>query len=162
MAIILRTPTHNRNRWFEFEVTPNQRIQIRSIQEDGTPETEEQPANPPDEYTLGEPFNYRLEAIRDLYLWLLSRQDNDEWMVLGSRNERLTGNATLLEGSVETWARPPDNEWYGLTRELRGRFATFIPPILEYMGLAEVEHNNANGNRMRARLRTQLVTTRHP
>jgi len=32
---------------------------------------------------------------------------------------------------------------------LRGRFGVYVPPLLEALGLAEVEHNPRN-NRMRA------------
>jgi hypothetical protein len=32
---------------------------------------------------------------------------------------------------------------------LRGRFANYVPPLLEHLGLAELEHNASN-NRMRA------------
>jgi hypothetical protein len=32
----------------------------------------------------------------------------------------------------------------------RGRFAMYIPPLMEELGLAEVEHN-ARNNRMRAK-----------
>jgi hypothetical protein len=39
--------------------------------------------------------------------------------------------------------------WYGIKKGLRGRFANYIPPILEALGQAEVEHNPKN-NRMRA------------
>ena len=38
----------------------------------------------------------------------------------------------------------------GLKKGLRGRFGNYIPPVLEALGLAEVEHN-ARNNRMRAR-----------
>ncbi|WP_346222150.1 DUF6855 family protein [Paenibacillus macquariensis] len=38
--------------------------------------------------------------------------------------------------------------WYGLKKGLRGRFAMYIPPLMEKLGLAEVEHNPRN-NRMR-------------
>ena len=54
---------------------------------------------------------------------------------------------------VEAWARADDNPvggWYGLKKGLRGRFANYVPPVLEALGLAEVEHN-ARNNRMRAR-----------
>ena len=56
------------------------------------------------------------------------------------------------EGTVEAWARDPGNPvggWYGLKKGLRGRFGNYVPPVLEAMGLAEVEHN-ARNNRMRA------------
>ena len=41
--------------------------------------------------------------------------------------------------------------WYGLKMglRLRGRFGMYMPPLLEALGLAEVEHN-AKNNRMRA------------
>jgi hypothetical protein len=62
-----------------------------------------------------------------------------------SRNPR-------AEGSVEAWGRSPENPvggWYGLKKGLRGRFGNYVPPVLEALGLAEVEHN-ARNNRMRA------------
>ncbi len=57
------------------------------------------------------------------------------------------------EGTVEAWARSASNPvggWYGLKKGLRGRFALYVPPLMEQLGLAEVEHN-ARGNRMRAK-----------
>jgi len=33
---------------------------------------------------------------------------------------------------------------------LRGRFANYVPPVMELLGLAEVEHNPKN-NRMRGK-----------
>ena len=57
------------------------------------------------------------------------------------------------EGTVEAWARSTDNPvdgWYGLRKGLRARFGMYMPPLLEELGLAEVEHNPRN-NRMRAR-----------
>ena len=56
------------------------------------------------------------------------------------------------EGTVEAWGRSPKNPvkgWYGLKKGLRGRFGMYLPPLLEALGLAEVEHN-ARNNRMRA------------
>lgn len=46
-------------------------------------------------------------------------------------------------GTVEAWARSQDNPvggWYGFKKGLRGRFASYVPPVLEALGLAEVEH----------------------
>jgi hypothetical protein len=54
---------------------------------------------------------------------------------------------------VEAWGRAGDNPvggWYGLKKGLRGRFGNYVPPVLEALGMAEVEHNPRN-NRMRAR-----------
>jgi hypothetical protein len=70
-----------------------------------------------------------------------------DWMELGSADEQKPAK----EGTVEAWGRSPANPiggWYGLKRGLRGRFAMYIPPLLETLGLAEVEHQ-ARGNRMR-------------
>ena len=39
--------------------------------------------------------------------------------------------------------------WYGLKKGLRGRVGNYVAPVLEVMGLAEVEHNPRN-NPMRA------------
>jgi hypothetical protein len=54
---------------------------------------------------------------------------------------------------VEHWARSSKNPiggWYGLKKGFKGRFAMYIPPLMEVLGLAEVEHN-ARNNRMRAK-----------
>ena len=69
-------------------------------------------------------------------------------MLLGNADEQ----KPVKEGTVEGWARSPDNPvggWYGLKKGLRGRFGNYAPPVLEALGLAEVEHNS-RGNRMRA------------
>ena len=68
---------------------------------------------------------------------------------LGSADEQ----KPAAPGRVEAWARAADNPvkgWYGLKKGLRGRFANYVPPVIELLGLAEVEHN-AKGNRMRAK-----------
>jgi hypothetical protein len=55
-------------------------------------------------------------------------------------------------GTVEAWGRSPSNPvggWYGLRKGLRGRFGVYLPPLLEALGLAELEHNPRD-NRMRA------------
>jgi hypothetical protein len=54
---------------------------------------------------------------------------------------------------VESWGRSPENPingWYGLKKGLRGRFAVYLPPLMEELGLCELEHN-AKNNRMRAK-----------
>jgi len=90
-------------------------------------------------------LGYRLRAIEDLHAWLKERGD---WVPLGSADEQ----KPAAEGTVEAWARSADNPvggWYGLKKGLRGRFGMYMPPLLEALGLAEVEHNPRN-NRMRA------------
>jgi hypothetical protein len=56
-------------------------------------------------------------------------QEQGNWVELGSADEQKTPQA----GTVEA----------------RGRFGMYIPPLMETLGLAEVEHNPRN-NRMRA------------
>ena len=71
-----------------------------------------------------------------------------DWMPLGNADEQKTADA----GTVEGWGRSEQNPvggWYGLKKGLRGRFGSYVPPVLEALGLAEVEHN-ARNNRMRA------------
>jgi hypothetical protein len=90
-------------------------------------------------------LHYHLRAIEDLHAMLKAHGD---WMPLGSADEQ----KPAAEGSVEAWGRSPDNPvggWYGLKKGLRGRFGMYLPPLLEALGLAEVEHNPRN-NRMRA------------
>jgi hypothetical protein len=90
-------------------------------------------------------LRYQLRAIEDLHA-MLNR--NGDWMPLGSADEQ----KPAAEGTVEAWGRSPKNPvggWYGLKKGLRGRFGMYMPPLLEALGLAEVEHNPKN-NRMRA------------
>lgn len=90
-------------------------------------------------------MRYQLRCIDDLHAMLKSRRD---WVALGGADEQ----KPAPEGSVEAWGRSPDNPiggWYGLKKGLRGRFGVYVPPLLEALGLAEVEHN-ARNNRMRA------------
>ncbi len=56
------------------------------------------------------------------------------------------------DGSLEGWARDEGNPvggYYGLRKGYRGRFGNYVAPVLEVLGLAEVEHNPRN-NRIRA------------
>ncbi len=88
---------------------------------------------------------YLLRSIDDLRAML---REHGDWVPLGSTDEQ----KTPAEGTVEAWARSSQNPvggWYGLKKGLRGRFANYVPPVLEALGLAEVEHN-PRGNRMRA------------
>jgi hypothetical protein len=90
-------------------------------------------------------LRYQLRSIEDLHAMLVEAGD---WMPLGSADEQ----KPAADGTVEAWGRSPDNPvggWYGLKKGLRGRFANYVPPVLEALGLAEVEHE-ARGNRMRA------------
>ena len=91
-------------------------------------------------------LRYHLRCLDDLHAMLVERGD---WVPLGNADEQ----KPAAEGTVEAWARAADNPvggWYGLKKGLRGRFANYVPPVMEQLGLAEVEHN-ARNNRMRAR-----------
>lgn len=91
-------------------------------------------------------LHYQLRCIEDLHAMLKKHGD---WMPLGAADEQ----KPAADGTVEAWGRSPQNPvggWYGLKKGLRGRFGMYVPPVLEVLGLAEVEHNPKN-NRMRAK-----------
>jgi hypothetical protein len=88
---------------------------------------------------------YDVRCINDLHAMLGAHGD---WMELGSADEQKPAKP----GTVEAWGRSPKNPaggWYGRKKGLRGRFGMYVPPLMEALGLAEVEHNPRN-NRMRA------------
>jgi hypothetical protein len=90
-------------------------------------------------------LRYHLRALTDLGDMLAG---HGGWVALGTADEQ----KPAADGTVEAWARSPDNPvggWYGLKKGLRGRFANYVPPVMEVLGLAELEHNPKN-NRMRA------------
>ena len=90
-------------------------------------------------------LRYNLRCIEDLRAMLKAHGD---WMLLGSADEQ----KPAAEGTVEAWGRSTKNPvggWYGLKKGLRGRFGMYLPPLLEALGMAELEHNPKN-NRMRA------------
>jgi hypothetical protein len=90
-------------------------------------------------------LRYQLRCVEDLHAMLAERGN---WMPLGNADEQ----KPAAPDTVEAWARSDDNPvggWYGMKKGLRGRFGNYVPPVLEALGLAEVEHN-ARNNRMRA------------
>ena len=90
-------------------------------------------------------LRYHLRCIEDLHAMLVAHGD---WMPLGGADEQ----KDAAPGTVEAWGRDASNPvggWYGLKKGLRGRFGVYVPPVLEVLGLAEVEHLPKN-NRMRA------------
>lgn len=91
-------------------------------------------------------LHYDIGAINDLHTMLVKHGD---WMELGSKDEK----QDTKEGTVEHWARSdhnPKGGWYGLKKNFRGRFAMYIPPLMEALGLAELTHEK-RGNKMRAK-----------
>ena len=90
-------------------------------------------------------LRYHLACIDDLHAMLTARGD---WMALGGADEQ----KPAAEGTVEAWGRAADNPaggWYGLKKGLRGRFAVYVPPVMEVMGLAELDRT-PRAARMRA------------
>lgn len=91
-------------------------------------------------------LHYDWRAIEDLHKML---KEHGDWMELGAPDEQKEPK----EGTVEAWGRSPDNPmggWYGLKKGFRGRFGMYVPPLMEALGLVELEHN-AKNNRMRAK-----------
>ena len=91
-------------------------------------------------------LRYDARCVEDLHAMLRAHGDS---MDLGSADERKPAK----DGTVEAWGRSPDNPvagWYGLRKGYRGRFAMYIPPLLEELCLLEHEPTPRN-NRVRAR-----------
>ena len=89
-------------------------------------------------------LHYDARCLQDLRGFLKEKAD---WVELGSADEQKPAK----DGTVEAWGRSPSNPiggWYGLKEGLRGRFAMYIPPLMEALDLAQLEHNPRN-NRMR-------------
>ncbi len=89
--------------------------------------------------------SYHLRCLNDLYQMLCRRKD---WIDLGIANEK----GLPPDDTIEAWARSSENPvggWYGLKKGWRGRFAMYVPPLLEHLGYIELEHH-ATDNRARA------------
>jgi hypothetical protein len=89
---------------------------------------------------------YDTRCIEDLHAMLKTAGD---WVELGGADEQKPAK----DGTVEAWGRSASNPvkgWYGLKKGLRGRFGVYVPPLMEELGLCELEHN-AKNNRMRAK-----------
>lgn len=90
-------------------------------------------------------LTYLERTVDDLREMLIAHGD---WMPLGAADEQ----KDAASGTVEEWARSPENPvggWYGQRKGYRGRFAMYVPPLLEALGLAELEHH-PRANRVRA------------
>jgi hypothetical protein len=89
-------------------------------------------------------LSYQLRCLDDLAAMLKKHGD---WMALGNADE----GKPVQPGTVEAWARDAKNPvggYYGLRKGYRGRFANYVTPVLELMGLVELEHEPRN-NRVR-------------
>lgn len=90
-------------------------------------------------------LSYQLRCLEDAHAMLKLHND---WMPLGNADE----GKPVKEGTLEHWARSESNPvggYYGLQKGYRGRFANYVAPTLELLGLVELEHN-ARNNRLRA------------
>ncbi len=90
-------------------------------------------------------LTYLLRAVDDLSAWL---KEQGDWVPLGAADEQ----KAAADGTVEAFGRGEDNPvggWYGQRKGYRGRFGMYLPPLLEGLGLVELEHN-ARNNRVRA------------
>ncbi|MFZ1679694.1 MAG: DUF6855 family protein [Rhizobiaceae bacterium] len=90
-------------------------------------------------------LSYLLRCLEDAHAMLLA---HGGWMELGTADE----GKPAKDGSLEAWARDPGNPvggYYGLRKGYRGRFANYVAPVMEALGLVELEHN-ARNNRVRA------------
>jgi hypothetical protein len=90
-------------------------------------------------------LHYDARCLDDLAAFLAERGD---WVELGSADE----GKEPKERTVEAWGRSPANPvggFYGRKKGLRGHFGMYVPPLMEALGRAELEHNPKN-NRMRA------------
>lgn len=91
-------------------------------------------------------LHYDARCVDDLHHML---QRAGDWVELGGADEQKPAK----EATVEAWGRSetnPKGGWYGLKKGLRGRFGVYVPPLMEALGLCELEHN-ARNNRMRAK-----------
>ncbi len=91
-------------------------------------------------------LSYQWRAVDDAADML---RDRGEWIDLGNADE----GKPVKDGTLEAWARDEGNPvggYYGLRKGYRGRFANYVGPVLELLGLAELEHK-PRGNRIRAR-----------
>jgi hypothetical protein len=90
-------------------------------------------------------LSYDARGVEDLHAML---KQHGDWMDLGAADEQ----KPAAEGTVEAWARSETNPlggWYGLRKGYRGRFAMYMPALLEELGLAELTHETRN-NKVRA------------
>ncbi len=88
----------------------------------------------------------RADGSRRVY-----RLDDAGIAALRSYLEAVWGEAAArFRLAADNLPHRPEAGSYGLRKGMRGRFGVYVPPVLEALGLAEVEHQPRN-NRMRAR-----------
>ena len=90
---------------------------------------------------------YDARCLNDLHA-MLTKAGN--WVELGGTDETKARKGRNSRGVGSALPDNPIGGWYGLKKGLRGRFGVYVPPLMEALGLAEVEHLPKN-NRMRAK-----------
>ena len=91
-------------------------------------------------------LHYDARIIDDMHKMLKKHGD---WLLMGSADEQKEAKPDTLEH----WGRSSTNPvggWYGLKKGFRGRVGMYLPPLMEALGLAEIEHNPRN-NRIKAK-----------
>lgn len=91
-------------------------------------------------------LTYLARCIEDLHAFLKEKAD---WVDLGAADEQKEPKPD----TIEAWGRSADNPvggFYGQRKGYRGRFGMYVPPLLEELGLIELEHN-AKNNRAKAK-----------
>lgn len=91
-------------------------------------------------------LTYLARCIEDVPAMLKKHGD---WMALGAADEQ----KEPVPETLEAWGRSKSNPvggWYGQKKGYRGRFGMYVPPLLEALGLVELEHN-PKSNRVRAK-----------
>jgi len=94
----------------------------------------------------GTKLSYLARCIEDLHAYLKEKAD---WVDLGAADEQKEPKPD----TIEAWGRSADNPvggFYGQRKGYRGRFGMYVPPLLEELGLIELEHN-AKNNRAKAK-----------
>jgi hypothetical protein len=95
--------------------------------------------------TPDDPWKLKTPSQTSEYLAWRDENENPQRLVVQV-------GTTVTPGTVEAWARDQSNPvggYYGLRKGYRGRFANYVPPVLELLGLVELEHG-ARNNRVRA------------
>ncbi len=91
-------------------------------------------------------LHYLWRCIEDCHAML---KEHGDWMDLGAADEQKEAKP----GTLEAWGRSESNPvggWYGQKKGFRGRFGMYVPPLMEQLGLVELEHNPKN-NRVKAK-----------
>ena len=85
-------------------------------------------------------LTYDARVVDDLHAWL---REQGDWVPLGAADEQKPAKDGHRRGVGRGPESNPVGGWYGLRKGYRGRFGMYLPPLLEALGLAELEHDAA-------------------